>query len=225
MHFAIIDDHPLFREALASTVQIAFPGAQVDEADTIAAACDVIGRDATIDMILLDLSLQGVTGFEGLILLRSQFPSVPILVVSGLDDPQIVHEAIQVGAAGFLPKASGKALLTDAITEILDGGVFLPKDYKRRFARAHTSGVTDLLARIATLTPAQMRVLALVRRGKLNKQIAYELKVGESTIKAHISEIMRKLGVVSRTQAVIETAALDFEVIMSGAGANNARQE
>ena len=216
MHFAIIDDHPLFREALLSTVQIAFPGSVIEEADSIAAACDVIGRDAAIDMILLDLSMQGVTGFDGLILLRSRFPRVPILVVSGLDDPQIVHEALHVGAAGFVPKAAGKAQLTEAITEILNGGVFVPKGYKRGAGRPQAPRDVDLLERVNSLTPAQMRVLSLVKRGKLNKQIAHELKVGESTIKAHISEIMRKLGVVSRTQAVIETATLDFDVILSG---------
>ncbi len=219
MHFAIIDDHPLFREALLSTVQVAFPGAVIDEADGLASACEVMSRSDTIDMILLDLSMQGVTGFDGLIQLRARFPRVPILVVSGLDDAQIVHEAIRCGAAGFVPKASGKALLTEAISEILNGGVFLPKEYRRTNVGRTGRSQSDMLDRIRSLTPAQMRVLSLVKRGKLNKQIAYELNVGESTIKAHISEIMRKLGVSSRTQAVIETSALDFDVILSGAKA------
>lgn len=214
MHFAVIDDHPLFREALAGTLQAAFPGARVDEAEGIAAGCDVIARDAGVDVILLDLTLEGVGGFEGLILLRAQFPSIPILVVSGLDEAPIVHGALQAGAAGFLPKAADKALLSEAVTTIVNGSVFVPKAY-RRDASPPGSQVSALAARIARLTPAQMRVLALVRRGKLNKQIAFELNVGESTIKAHISEIMRKLGVVSRTQAVIETAALDFDVILN----------
>ena len=216
----VADDHPLFREALLSTVNVAFPGSVVDEADSLASACDMIARSETIDMILLDLSMQGVTGFEGLAQIRARFPRVPILVVSGLDDAQIVHEAIRYGAAGFVPKASGKALLTEAMTEVLNGGVFLPKEYRRaNVGRAGRSNA-DMLDRLRSLTPAQMRVLALVRRGKLNKQIAYELNVGESTIKAHISEIMRKLGVASRTQAVIETSALDFDRVAAGASAD-----
>lgn len=217
MHFAIIDDHPLFREALLSTVHVSFPGAVVEEADSLTSACDMLARSDAIDLILLDLSMQGVTGFDGLIQIRGRFPRVPILVVSGLDDAQIVHEAMRCGAAGFVPKASGKALLTEAITEVLGGGVFLPKEYRRvQTARTTRASGSDMLDRLKTLTPAQMRVLSLVKRGKLNKQIAYELNVGESTVKAHISEIMRKLGVSSRTQAVIETSALDFDVILSG---------
>lgn len=216
MHFAIIDDHPLFREALLSTVQVAFPGSVIEEADSLGSACDVLSRSETVDMILLDLSMQGVTGFDGLIQIRARFPRVPILVVSGLDDAQIVHEAIRCGAAGFVPKASGKTLLTEAISEILNGGVFLPREYRRSNVGRAARSQSDMLDRMRSLTPAQMRVLSLVKRGKLNKQIAFELNVGESTVKAHISEIMRKLGVSSRTQAVIETSTLDFEVIMSG---------
>ena len=216
MRFAVIDDHPLFREALLTTVRVAFPGAEVLEADSLAGACETIARSAGMDLILLDLSMQGVAGFDGLIELRARFPRTPILVVSGMDDAPIVHEAIRCGAAGFVPKASGKALLTEAMTEVLNGGVFLPKQYRRETAgRAAQSG-PDTLARMRSLTPAQMRVLSLLKRGKLNKQIAYELDIGESTVKAHISEIMRKLGVASRTQVVIETSALDFDVILGG---------
>lgn len=219
MHFAVIDDHPLFREALLSTIHVAFPGAVVDEADSLTAACELIARSDTIDIILLDLSMQGVTGFDGLMEIRARFPRAPILVVSGMDDAQIVHEAIRCGAAGFVPKAAGKALLTEAIGEVLNGGVFLPKEYRRTNLGRAPHSPSGTLERLRTLTPAQMRVLSLVKRGKLNKQIAFELSVGESTVKAHISEIMRKLGVSSRTQAVIETSAVDFEVIMSGSKA------
>ena len=215
MHFVIVDDHPLFREALLSTVQVAFPDAVVDEAGSLAAASEAVARADGIDMILLDLSMQGVTGFDGLIQIRASFPKVPILVVSGFEDAHIAQEAIRCGAAGFVPKASGKALLTEAMTEVLGGRVFLPKEYRTGVRGGNGAG-SDLLERLRTLTPAQMRVLSLVKRGKLNKQIAYELNVGESTIKAHISEIMRKLGVASRTQAVIETSSLDFDVILRG---------
>ena len=219
MRFVIVDDHPLFREAMLSAVTAAFPDADVVEAGTLTSAFELLAGSAGTDLILLDLSMKGVTGFDGLVEMRTRFPRTPVLVVSGMDEPEIMREAIRCGAAGFVPKASGKALLAEAMAQVLDGGVFLPKDLRRPPAGG-ARGRSDMLERLRSLTPAQMRVLSLVKRGKLNKQIAYELSVGESTVKAHISEIMRKLGVSSRTQAVIETSALEFTaVINEGRGA------
>ncbi|PZQ12919.1 MAG: DNA-binding response regulator [Ancylobacter novellus] len=219
MRFVIVDDHPLFREAMLSAVTAAFPDAVVDEADALTSAFELLAASVPADLILLDLSMKGVTGFDGLIEMRARFPRTPVLVVSGMDEPEIVREAIRCGAAGFVPKASGKTLLAEAMIEVLNGGVFLPKGHRRPPPGGERSGAA-MLERLRSLTPAQMRVLSLVKRGKLNKQIAYELNVGESTVKAHISEIMRKLGVSSRTQAVIETSALEFNAVMSeGRGA------
>ncbi|CAA2101822.1 Transcriptional regulatory protein DegU [Methylobacterium bullatum] len=211
MHLLIVDDHPLFRDALASAVKLAFPEAAIDEAEGIAAAMAVLAAAGTVDLVLLDLSMQGVLGFDGLVSIRSRFPRVPILVVSGLDDPRIMREALQHGAAGFVPKAVDKATLTRAIADVLGGGLSIPAALSD--SAAGSAPPTQLAERIARLTPQQLRVLLMIRQGKLNKQIAHELQVGDSTVKAHVSEILRKLDVISRTQIVIETALLDFDQI------------
>ncbi len=122
-----------------------------------------------------------------------------------------MHEAVRHGAAGFVPKAVDKATLTRAISEVLNGALFMPPDRAAPPAPARPSKKPPLAERVARLTPQQMRVLTMIRQGKLNKQIAHELQVGDSTVKAHVSEILRKLEVISRTQIVIETAYLDFD--------------
>jgi DNA-binding NarL/FixJ family response regulator len=217
LRFLIIDDHPLFREALQLTVRLAFPDAEILEAGSIDDACQAIGGGRSVDVILLDLSMPGISGFDGLLTIRSRYPKVPVVVVSGLDDPRIVQEAIGYGAAGFIPKAVNKSILAEALSEVMRGSVYVPESLK--LARpVRTREKADLASRIAELTPQQLRVLQMIRQGKLNKQIAYELGVGETTVKAHVSEVLRKLDVVSRTQAVIETAKLDFEHLLSQSG-------
>lgn len=213
MHLLIVDDHPLFREALASAVRLAYPAAILHEAEGIASAGAALSVHRTIELVLLDLSMQGVAGFDGLVTIRAAFPRVPILVVSGIEDPRIMREALHYGAAGFVPKAVDKATLTRAIAEVLGGGLSIPTDLEVSRSVGTAGSKAPLAERIALLTPQQVRVLAMIRQGKLNKQIAHELQVGDSTVKAHVSEILRKLDVISRTQIVIETASLDFDRI------------
>ena len=211
----IVDDHPMFREALRGAVGVARAHAKVFEAGGIEAACEVLRSTQGIEIVLLDLSLPGTSGFDGLILLRSSFPRVPVMIVSGMDDPRIVQEAIRLGAAGFVPKSVDKSTLAEALSQVLSGSVFIPEDLAGDLPSALAAPrAGDIAARLAELTPAQIRVLRLIRHGRLNKQIAHELGVSETTVKAHVSEILRKLNVVSRTQAVIETAQLDFETIL-----------
>ncbi|MEJ1157399.1 response regulator transcription factor [Prosthecomicrobium sp. N25] len=216
--FLIVDDHPLFRDALEGAIRHAYPDAAVVEATTIAEALEVAADPAGFDLALLDLSMPGTTGFDGVLQFRTRYPRLPVVVVSGLEDPRIVREALAYGVSGFIPKSSRKAELVDAITAVMNGGVHLPADLERGAlplpepqARAG-----DLVQRLKSLTPAQLRVLHMLRQGLLNKQIAYELQVGETTVKAHVSEILRKLGVVSRTQAVIEVAKIDFDQVAEG---------
>lgn len=213
MQLLIVDDHPLFRDALAATIRLAHPDAVLHEADGIEAACAVLAENRGIDLTLLDLSMRGVTGFDGLITVRARFPRIPILIVSGHEDPRIVREALQHGAAGFMPKAMDKTTLTRAITEVMSGALFLPPGFTEANGPSPHAKKPPLAERIARLTPQQLRVLMMIRQGKLNKQIAHELHVGDSTVKAHVSEILRKLEVISRTQIVIDTASLDFDQI------------
>ncbi|WP_431310856.1 response regulator [Methylorubrum aminovorans] len=128
LRLLLVDDHPLFREALASAIALAFPKAALHEADGIRAACEILGQNPAIDLTLLDLSMQGVTGFEGLTTIRARFPRVPILIVSGVTEPRVMQEALRHGAAGFVPKAVDKATLTRAISEVLGGALFMPPD-------------------------------------------------------------------------------------------------
>src|SRR5688572_24506798 len=190
------------------------------EASSIAAAQEARAGEQAFDLVLLDLSMPGTRGFDGLIELRTARPKQPILVVSAHEDPRIIHEAMTCGAAGYISKSVKKRDLSEAIQDVMAGLVVLPKGYEPPPANS-PSADSDLAARVASLTRQQLRVLQMVRQGKLNKQIAHELGVGETTIKAHVSEIMRKLNVVSRTQAVIEVARLDYDAILANAGARD----
>lgn len=213
--FLIVDDHPLFREALSSAIRQAFDDALVLEAGTLERAIELSRDNGDVDLLLLDLSLPGTTGFAGLLTLRTQFPKLPVVVVSGTASPRIVAEALSYGVVGFIPKSAPKSMLKDAILDTLDGGVFLPPEYQD-VATAVDEGGDDgevLAEQMASLTPQQFRVLQMLGEGKLNKQIAYELNVGETTIKAHVSAILRKLKVYSRTQAVIKARDMEFDAI------------
>jgi len=207
----IVDDHPLFIEALEQVIQATFPNAAVSKASSIEMARGVLDKENRVELVLLDLSMPGTRGLEGVIELRRRYPKLPIVIVSALEDPRIISEVMQCGAAGFISKSTRGGDLSRALQDVMEGSVVLPKGYQ---PPAEVSPSSDLAARIATLTPQQVRVLQMLRQGLLNKQIAFELDVGETTIKAHVSEILRKLKVNSRTQAVIEAAKIDFDSIL-----------
>lgn len=205
----IIDDHPLFREALSSALLLAYPDVHSREVSTLDEAITLLETDRDFDIALLDLNMPGITGFEGLLQLRTLHPRLPVLVVSGLENEQIIDEAITYGAAGFLPKSLGREVLADAIGVIMAGGIYVPDRLDNSHEVDVSSDKTRIIERLLSLTPQQMRVLFMLREGLLNKQIAYELDVGATTVKKHVSEILRKLCVHSRTQAVIEVSKLD----------------
>ena len=207
--FLIIDDHPLFREALHSAVQMAYPEVDTVEARSIAEALELLAGPNPFDLALLDLSMPDVHGFEGLLQLRTHHPRLPVVVVSGHEEPKVISEALSYGAAGFIPKSVRKDELASAIRSVMEGAVYVPETYDNRPADADSVERAGLVQRLSKLTPQQLRVLQMLRQGMLNKQIAYELQVGETTVKAHVSEILRKLNVYSRTQAVIEVSRLD----------------
>lgn len=212
--FLVVDDHPMFRDAVQLAIRIADPRAEIHEATDIDGAIDMIaGLRRGYDLALLDLSMPGTTGFDGLLLIRTRFPRLPILIVSGLDDPRVIREALSYGISGFVPKSVKKTELAKAISTVLSGAVYLPDWFERAAPRLPSTANADLIARLGSLTPQQMRVLQMLRLGRLNKQIAHELDVGETTVKAHVSEILRKLAVFSRTQAVIEASKIDFAQI------------
>ncbi|MDX2307288.1 MAG: response regulator transcription factor [Hyphomicrobium sp.] len=207
--FLVVDDHPLFREALQLAIASSYPNAMVSEASSITAAKESMSSTQRYDLVLLDLAMPGVTGFEGFLELRAHDPKQPIVIISALEDPRIVQEAIALGAAGFISKSVKRAALAEAIRTVMLGNLAVPEGFVPMTQASGSS--SDLANRLSTLTPQQLRVLAMLRQGLLNKQIAHELGVGETTVKAHVSEILRKLDVASRTQAVIEVSRIDFD--------------
>jgi DNA-binding NarL/FixJ family response regulator len=212
--FLVVDDHPLFLEALQLAIHSAYPKAEIIEATSLAAAKAAIAERRNFDLVLLDLCMPGTRGFDGLIELRTLYPKVPVVIVSALEDSRIVHEAMTCGAAGFIAKSARKAALAAAIRDVMAGSLALPPGYTPPPAEHGAAQATEMMRRFATLTPQQQRVLQMLRQGKLNKQIAHDLDVGETTVKAHVSEILRKLHVASRTQAVIEMSKIDFEAVL-----------
>lgn len=207
--FLIIDDHPLFREALHSAVELAYPNSDTLDAASLDEASRLLQEDAGFDLALLDLSMPGVKGMDGLLHLRTHYPRLPVVVVSGSEDPPIIAQVMAYGAAGFIPKSSKKTTLADAIQQVMNGAVYVPETYEDDLEAPLDEDARKMIERVASLTPKQIKVLQMICNGLLNKQIAYELSVGETTVKAHVSEILRKLSVSSRTQAVIEVKRLE----------------
>ena len=206
----IADDHPLMRAALRQAVSQALPGVEILEAGSFDQAMDTIsGREDGIDLILLDLHMPGMNGFIGLFLLRGEHPAIPVIVVSALEDATTVHRAMDYGASGFVPKSAPVAQISDAIGTVLEGGVWFPE--MDAALPEELTDEPDFADRIGALTPQQLRVLAGITAGKLNKQIAYELNVSEATVKAHVTVILRKLGLYSRTQVIIAAGRLVVE--------------
>ena len=205
--FVVADDHPLFRGALRSAILGAFQGAEISEAGSIEALVAELERVPEMDLIMLDLAMPGVRGYSGLLLLRAQYPAIPVVVVSAHENLNIVRRCMAFGASGFIPKTTDVEIMRDAIRIVLDGGVWTPPGTDIETAADDEGSV--LARRLATLTPQQVRVLMMLSDGLLNKQIAYELNVSEATVKAHVSAILQKLGVDSRTQAVIAASRIE----------------
>jgi DNA-binding NarL/FixJ family response regulator len=203
----IADDHPLFRGALREAVAGQFADADIAEAGAFDDVVAQLDRGGDVDLVLLDLAMPGVRGFSGLMFLRAQFPSVPVVVVSANDDPAVIRRCMDFGASGFIPKTLGVDVMRAAIARVLEGGVWTPPDVD--LSGRPDADTAELIGRLATLTPQQVRVLMMLSEGMLNKQIAYGLGVSEATVKAHVSAILQKLGVESRTQAVIAAARIE----------------
>jgi DNA-binding NarL/FixJ family response regulator len=211
LHTLIIaDDHPLFRTALKQTLNSLFPHNNIQEAQDITSLQHCVEQNTQADLVLLDLHMPGAHGFSGLIHLTAHYPQIPVIVVSAHETPEIIQRAMDHGAAGFLPKSSPTENIAEAIQKVLEGQLWLPPgiDLQKTQSNQEELKTANILS---TLTPQQFRVATLLAQGLLNKQIAYELNVKEATIKAHITEIFKKLGVHSRTQAVLAIGQLDVQ--------------
>ncbi len=207
----IVDDHPLFCDALSMTLKTITGITDVQTAQELGAALDKIDAGLKPDVVVLDLNLPDVNGFDGLIRLKAALQQTPVIVVSSMADNRMISSAIRAGANGFVPKHSQRDVFRTAFETVARGGTFLPEGFVD--VSDPNTPATDreaALSRLATLTNQQARILQLICEGKLNKQIAYDLSIAETTVKAHVTAIMRKLGVQSRTQAVLIANAASF---------------
>ncbi|WP_369959628.1 response regulator [Pseudomonas benzenivorans] len=210
----IADDHPLFREAIHNVVSDGFPGSSILETADLDSALALTLEHDDLDLILLDLNMPGMHGLNGLMQLRNEAPTIPVVIVSAEQDKQVVLQAITYGAVGFITKSSPRAQMTEAIAQILDGNVYLPPDIIRsqgntsRRSHPENPGISAEL--LNALTRKQLLVLERMTKGESNKQIAYSLDIAETTVKAHVSAILRKLNVHNRVQAILSAGDIDF---------------
>ncbi len=207
----VVEDHPLFRDALVGVIGLAFPGAEILQATTIDGALDVLAAHSAVDLVLLDLSMPETTGLLGAFRVRVAAPRSPIVIISAHEDSRIIGGAMALGIAGYIPKSTPKAELARLIQSILGGAVCFPAyDLNPAVAERARAEARELLELLAALTAQQLRVLDMICRGLQNKHIAYELGISVTTVKVHVSDVLRKLGVRSRTEAIVQMSALDL---------------
>lgn len=205
----IADDHPLYRDALrAALVQSDQPLALIEASDLNETLAKIDQHE--VDLLLLDLHMPGSSDLFGLIHIRKLYPDLPVAVISGLEDKNIVSKVINTGAMGFIPKTTSAANIADAVGTILDGDTWVPASMANDIDDADDEFAL-LADKVASLTPAQYKVLCFMRDGLLNKQIGFELDIAEATVKAHVTALFRKLGINNRTQAVLISSQLQLE--------------
>lgn len=211
----IADDHPLFRDAIKSALSSHFNGGSSEivmhEVGDFDEATKALEENDDVDLILLDLTMPGTSGLSGLVAVRAAYPALPVVIVSGSDDPATIRRSIELGASGFISKQAGSEGIRKSVADVLAGEIVVPDNID--LGSEHDPEVEDLINRIRTLTPQQARVLGMLAEGLLNKQIAYELSVSEATIKAHVSAVLQKLNVDSRTQAVIRLSKIGADML------------
>ena len=195
----VVDDHPLFREALSGSIKSRLPDCEVDAVASFDRLQRLLSDRADIDLVLLDLHLPDSHGLSGLAWLRGNYPAVPVILISAHDEPDVIRRALADGAAGFLSKSAESDVIIEAIGQVMAGETWIPEGLDTSGAG---SDENELARRVGELTPQQYRILCMLGEGLLNKQIAWELEITEATVKAHMTAIMRKLGVHNRTQAV-----------------------
>lgn len=207
----IADDHPLFRDAIVHILGSKFPDCTTYESEDIAATLELARENQDIDLIMLDLNMPGMSGLNGLLDLINECPTTPVVVVSAENKKQVILQTMAYGAVGFIAKSSSKEEISDAIATVLDGNVYLPADILRAQASPSSKQESPIVPEmLSSLTRRQLMVLKCMTKGEANKQIAYNLNVSETTVKSHVSSILKKLGVTNRVQAVLGCSGIDF---------------
>jgi DNA-binding NarL/FixJ family response regulator len=209
----VIDDHALVREGVKHVLESLEPGTEVLEAGDAAEALLLAEREA-FDLVLLDLGLPGLDGFQTLELLRERSPALPVIILSGGAERNDVVNALDMGAAGFIPKSFTRELMLQAVRLVLAGGVYIPPQalgMGSTVEKPSPVAATPATVRQLGLTDRQTEVLALIAQGKPNKVIAAELDISEATVKAHMTEVLRALKVTNRAEAAVAARRLGFQ--------------
>ncbi|MEH6650839.1 MAG: response regulator transcription factor [Motiliproteus sp.] len=212
----IADDHPLFREAIADVILARYPDAEILQSENLDDAAVLANEHDDLDLILLDLNMPGMHGLNGLMQLRNESPTIPVVIISAEEEKSVVLQAMTYGAVGFIIKSLPREKMTQALEQVLAGQVYLPSDVIRsnndnsRTNRRRIDENAIAPDTLNSLTRRQLLVLERMANGESNKQIAYTLCIAETTVKAHVSAILRKLNVHNRIQAVLSTGNIDF---------------
>ena len=205
MKVLLADDHALFREGVKLVLESLVDGAvDVIEANDFPQALGVVRADPGIEIGLVDLNMPGMDGFSGIEALKRMAPDMHLVVVSASEDPNDIRRALTSGASGYIGKSSSSSAMVGGIRSVLAGETFVsPQVDLPPIGAPLTEGGIDFKS---VLTPRQRDVLAMVRQGKSNKEIARDLGLAEITVKLHVTAILRALGVENRTQAAILAA-------------------
>jgi len=207
----VADDHPLFRDAVINIIAQTFPESEILESKDIESLLAIAKKNNDIDLILLDLNMPGMSGLAGLLDLRNQYPTIPVVIISAETEKQVILQTIAYGAVGFIAKSSTKNVISDALKSIFEGNVYLPADIIRSQATVNTSKELGVLPeKMLLLTRRELMVLKDLTKGEANKQIAFNLNISETTVKSHVSSILKKLGASNRVKVVVGYSNIDF---------------
>ena len=209
MKLLVVDDHALVREGVKHVLLTMGPDVVVLEAGSAEEALRVVEDNADVDLVLLDVGLPGMNGFELLQVLRERGSALKVAMLSASDDKSGVMSALQGGAAGFIPKSFSRELMVQAVRFVLAGGIYVPPQAVGLGAPASAPAAPDSVRHLK-LTERQTQVLGLLAQGRTNKAIASAMKISEATVKAHVTEVLRVLKVTNRSEAAIAARRLGF---------------
>lgn len=200
----VIDDHPLYCDALATTMESIFNTRRIRTATSLGEALQQLRMRFSPDLIILDLNLPDASGLSGFMKIKEKTPDIPVIVISAITTEGVVQSVMAAGAAGFIPKDTGRQTFQDAMRDIWNGKTYVPPGYALPARTQATDRSVETISRkIAQLSQQQTRILSLICEGMPNKLIAYEMQLAEATVKAHITALLRRLGVHNRTQAAM----------------------